>query len=56
MDSEFYSEIIRTNLIPYCLEKYDLNCVLHQENDTKHNSLICRELLEQVGLQWVIKK
>jgi len=47
-----YKEIILKYLYPFILDKYDGNCILHQDNDCKHNSALCRGILERYGINW----
>ena len=35
------------------VEKYDLDCYLHQDNDRKQNDRLNQKLLEDLGLIWV---
>ena len=53
MDAELYMQIISSFLLPFAAVKYDFNCILHQDNDSKHSSLKCRELLLQNRIIWV---
>ena len=39
-------------LLPFILDKYDGNCILHQDNDGKHTSRLCVATLERYGMTW----
>ena len=47
-----YKEIILRYLYPIILEKYDGRCILHQDNDGKHSSYLCRAILERYNIMW----
>lgn len=56
MDSRIYQEILVTFLFPYLAEHFNQNeAILHQDNDPKHNSILCRETLTAFGVNWVVK-
>lgn len=55
MDSHVYCSIIYRYLYPFMAEHDDKICFLHQDNDTKHNSKLCRLALEQRNIEWVIR-
>ncbi len=48
--SRIHSPIV--DEIPFILDKYDGNCILHQDNDGKHNSALCRGILERYCINW----
>jgi len=48
--SRIHSPIV--DEIPFILDKYDGNCILHQDNDGKHNPALCRGILERYGINW----
>ena len=47
-----YKEIILRYLYPFILDKYNGNCILHQDNDGKHNSALFRGILERYCINW----
>ena len=53
MDSEFYQEVIKDYLFPFIGEKFNYKAKLHQDNDTKHKSRICTEVLQDLDIDWV---
>ena len=54
MNKEMYLEIIAGFLVPYCAEHFNItDAILHQDNDPKHTSIICRESLETIGINWI---
>lgn len=53
MDSELYKQIIEDYMFSFIASKYNYTAVIHQDNDTKHSSLICRDALNNLGLIWV---
>ena len=55
MDSYFYENIIYNNLLPYVAEYIGDGDKLHQDNDTKHSSLLCKRALENIRVDWVRK-
>ena len=55
MDSELYREIFYEFLPSYIGENEGIT-ILHQDNDSKHCSLICRNAVRGIGLKWVNKK
>ena len=40
--------------VPFMVEKYKLDCYLHQDNDRKHISGRNQRLLKNLGIIWVI--
>ena len=46
-------KIISQILLPFMVEKYDLDCYLHQDNDRKHTARLNQKLLEDLGIIWV---
>ena len=48
MTGELYAEIITKHLAPFAADKYDFQCTLQQDNDSKHSSWIAREALDEV--------
>ena len=53
MNSDIYQDIIDYYLLPFIASNHPFDCKLHQDNDTKHNSLKCRRALERLGIKWV---
>ena len=43
MDAELYYKIIAQYLLPFVVEKYNLDCYLRQDNDKKHTARINQE-------------
>ena len=54
LDSDLYLKIISQTLLPFMVEKYNLDCYLHQDNDRKHTSGQNQRLLKNLGIIWVI--
>ena len=54
MNRFVYGEIVLRYLFPFVNEKYKNNCLIHQDNDTKHNSKYCQSLYRDFDLR--IKK
>jgi hypothetical protein len=52
MDSEVYAEILYRYLIPFTSSS-DISFNLHQDNDTKHSSKLCTEILKKFNIPWV---
>ena len=53
MNSIMYEEIIEQHLLPF-MAVHHPNGVLHQDNDSKHSSLRCRNALKRLNINWVI--
>ena len=53
MDANLYSIIIKKFVLPFAAAEYDFDCTIHQDNDPKHNSLLCRNLLERFNIEWI---
>ena len=54
MDSDLYNSIICEYLIPFAVSVYGIrNFYLHQDNDPKHSSKLCSELLRKNSICWV---
>jgi hypothetical protein len=51
MDSHMYRRILSDYLVPFSIEKQIPN--LHQDNDRKHSSQICVEILRDFEINWV---
>ena len=35
--------------------KFDFDCILHQDNDGKHTSKLCKEALKEANINWVFQ-
>ena len=55
MNSYLYREILAEYLIPFAFEKFDFDFKLHQDNDPKHTSSLCKEYLNKNNIIWVKK-
>ena len=53
LDNGLYSKIIFQNLLSHMVDKFDLDCFLHQDNDSKHTSRVNANLLDSLGIIWV---
>ena len=53
LDSQMYKQIIEEIFAPFKAENYCLHMQLHQDNDRKHSSALCKEALELFGINWV---
>ena len=54
MDALHYRQIICDFLFPFIAANYSIyEVVLHQDNDPKHSSLLCKGTLEINGVNWV---
>jgi len=54
MNSPMYEEILANFLIPYMAEHFNIReGILHQDNDPKHTSGSCVEILSRAGIQWI---
>jgi hypothetical protein len=53
MDSFLYKEIIDDHLFPFVAEKFNYKTILHQDNDSKHSSKLCRKSLRDLRIPWV---
>ena len=51
MDSKFYRRILADSLVPFVLEN-NIPYV-HQDNDKKHRSELCMEILNVFKIDWV---
>ena len=50
-----YEYIIENYLSPFVVSKYNNNCFLIQDNDSKHSAYICQDSLEANEIEWVKK-
>jgi transposase len=48
-----YQEIINDHLFPFVANKFQYKAKLHQDNDSKHTSAICRNALENLKIRWI---
>lgn len=49
MNKEIYEDIIYRYLLPYVSEHHTPdNVVIHQDNDSKHTSHVCKKALERI--------
>ena len=53
MDRYLYRDILLFEFVPFMAAKYDFDCVLHQDNDAKHTSALCREIFKENKKNWV---
>jgi hypothetical protein len=53
MNKEMYLEILCYHLLPYARGLYGNDGILHQDNDAKHTSIVCRSFLEREDVLWV---
>jgi hypothetical protein len=53
MDALLYREIMADYLLPFMAQKYNMDCYLHQDNDPKHTSKICKDFLRINGIKWI---
>jgi hypothetical protein len=56
LDQHLYKDIINEYLFPFVAEKYNYKVTLHQDNDPKHNSKLCKETLVNNNIKWVKTK
>jgi hypothetical protein len=55
MTQEVYLEILASHFLPFGLNRYGSNWILHQDNDPKHNSYLCANFLKENEINWVNK-
>ena len=54
MDAPIYQEILVTFLFPYLAENFHMtDTILHQDNDPKHSSFLCKTTLSNAGVKWL---
>jgi transposase len=53
MDALLYREIMADYLLPFMAQKYNMDCYLHQDNDPKHTSKICKKFIIENGIKWI---
>ena len=54
MDSKLYKNIIESIFVPFVAGNYQYQRFIHQDNDPKHSSRLCKETLENFNITWVI--
>ena len=47
-----YLEILAKYFLPFAISRFGDNFILHQDNDPKHTSHICRDFLENNSVLW----
>ncbi|CAF1026198.1 unnamed protein product [Brachionus calyciflorus] len=47
-----YAGILIENLYPFIKTKFSVSCKIHQDNDSKHRSKLCRRVLSTLGILW----
>ena len=53
MYAELYREILLFDFFPFMAATFNFDCILHQDNDGKHTSLICKAVLKENDIKWV---
>ena len=54
MNSEIYMEILSDFLLPFMAAHFNITeGVLHQDNDPKHTSRLCKDFLVNSGISWI---
>ena len=53
MDKEVYAEIIKKYIFPFAGNMYNYQIELHQDNDSKHTSSVCKNLLQELNINWI---
>jgi hypothetical protein len=53
MDSVLHKEIIERVIFPFSVEKYNGQMNLHQDNDPKHSSQLCKKTMAAYRIHWV---
>ena len=55
MDRYLYRDILVFDFFPFMAGAYnDFDCYLHQDNDGKHASKLCRDVLNDNNINWVL--
>ena len=54
MDKEVYASLISEYIFPFAAQFYNYNLEIHQDNDAKHTSGLCTNILKEFNLEWVI--
>ncbi|RNA14700.1 Transposable element Tcb1 transposase, partial [Brachionus plicatilis] len=47
-----YKFILEKHLYPFLVEKFNCQCVLIQDNDSKHDSRLCVNYLTEKNINW----
>ena len=56
MDQYLYRDILVFDFFPFMAGAYnDFDCYLHQDNDGKHASKLCKQVLSDYNIKWVSK-
>ena len=56
MDAVIYAAILQNYLMPFAANSFGgVDVQLHQDNDTKHHTKLCRDVLDSFDIQWVCK-
>lgn len=53
MDGPLYRDILAFDFFPFMAAKFDFDCILHQDNDSKHGSKLCKAILKDNNIKWV---
>jgi transposase len=54
MDAVLYKEILLDYLFPFIGGNYGFHrAILHQDNDPKHTSKLCKGVLNRYGINWI---
>jgi hypothetical protein len=53
MDASLYRDILVFDFFPFMAAKFDFDCILHQDNDGKHTSKLCKSILNDNNIKWV---
>jgi ubiquitin-protein ligase len=54
MDSKLYRELLVNSVFPLAAKGFNFNCSIHQDNDSKHSSQICKQILDDFNIEWVL--
>ena len=53
MDALLYRDILVFDFFPFMAAKFNFDCILHQDNDGKHASNLCKAILKDNDINWV---
>jgi hypothetical protein len=56
MNKHVYQDIIHHHLAPFAEKKFNFKAKLHQDNDSKHTSVLCTNALRNLKTKWVNKQ
>ena len=56
MNKHVYQDIIHHHLAPFAEKKFNFKAKLHQDNDSKHTSILCTNALRNLKTKWVNKQ